>query len=38
MSLGIMAGYDGGYTQMGTHVTSFTLELEQGQQRSIILD
>lgn len=30
MSLGIMAGYDGGYTQMGTHVTSFTLELGTG--------
>ena len=30
MSVGIMAGYDGGYTQMGTHVTNFTLELGTG--------
>ena len=30
MSVGIMAGYDGGYTQMGTHVTNFSLRLGTG--------
>ncbi|GAX47507.1 beta strand repeat-containing protein [Pseudolactococcus reticulitermitis] len=30
MSLGVMAGYNQGYTQMGTHITNFTLELGTG--------
>ncbi|GAB2021588.1 hypothetical protein RyT2_06620 [Pseudolactococcus yaeyamensis] len=30
MSLGVAASYAGGYTQMGTHITNFTLELGTG--------
>lgn len=30
MSVGVMAGYNLAYTQMGTHITNFTLELGTG--------
>lgn len=30
MSVGVMAGYNLAYTQMGTHITNFTLEIGSG--------